>query len=330
MSILVAGGELGALTPSDSGVTEENNLVLGGHYYDTNFARCSIDTYSSSEYAEAALSSGQTDVWVHLEGQLDNNVTTAFTMLSWLDAGGTERVRLRQEENPSGVMTAQYWDGSAWQTIGTATVSLKTSRQTIDLHVICNSTSGTVAVYIGGTERISSASVDLSGATSLKTLRVFGGSSNIGTHLFSSQHVIATESTIGMRVFTVPVSGTGASADFTGTYANIDEAVVNDADFINSGTANQVSTFTATAPTLTGYVVRAVVVAARAKRNSASGPQNLQLALRSSGTNYFSSSKAVGLGYGAFVNVWETDPATSAAWVNTAISSLQPGVKSIA
>jgi hypothetical protein len=103
----------------------------------------------------------------------------------------------------------------------------------------------------------------------------------------------------------------------------------SDLDFINSGTANQVSTFAINAPTLTGYVVQAVAVTARANRGSG-GPQNLKLVLRSAGTDYLGSTKSLDVGYGAFVEIWETDPATSAAWVNTAISTLQPGVKSIA
>jgi hypothetical protein len=142
--------------------------------------------------------------------------------------------------------------------------------------------------------------------------------------------IVQDQSTIGFVLGTCVPSGAGSTSAWTGAYTDIDEAVTSDADFISSGTANQVSTFAQTAiPTLTGYVVRAVCVSARAKRGS-SGPQNIRMALRSAGTNYFSGSDiSLGLGYAPVQTIWATDPATSAAWVNTAISSLEPGVKSI-
>jgi hypothetical protein len=55
----------------------------------------------------------------------------------------------------------------------------------------------------------------------------------------------------------------------------------------------------------------------------------LQLALRSAGTTYFSATKALDFGYGAFGNVWETNPATSAAFLSSEIAALEYGVKSI-
>ena len=79
---------------------------------------------------------------------------------------------------------------------------------------------------------------------------------------------------------------------------------------------------------LYSYNVVAVGVSPRAKRG-ASGPQNLHMALRSNGTNYYRSTIAQDVSYTANVAIWETDPATAAAWVNTAAALVQAGVKSI-
>ena len=194
-----------------------------------------------------------------------------------------------------------------------------------------NSASGSLKLYIAGTELIDSGTIDLSGTTSLKNFRFYGMTSGPSTNnIYVSQVIVADEPTIGMRLGSYHPSGAGATSSWTGDYSSIDETVYSDADFILSATANQVSTFAQTGPALTGYVVRAVGVSTRSKCG-VGGPQNLRHALRSASTNYFSSADiALDVGYESQLTIWETDPATSAAWVNTATSTLQPGVKSIA
>lgn len=328
MSVLFMGGELSALIPSDSTVIETTATTYSN--YDTAFARAAIGPYQGTKYAEGHTASGQTDVWLHFDMVVGGSVLGTCTRFTWANSSGTDYVRLRHAANADTV-SVEYWNGSAWTTAG-AQISLSLShpnRQTIDIHVVCNSASGSIKLYVGGTLRIDSGTIDLSGCTNLKTFRFFGGTAGAASDAtYVSQVAAADESTIGCRLITCYPSGVGATSGFTGAYTDVDEAVLSDADFILSGTANQVSTFAQTGPAITGYSVRAVAVSARAKKGTG-GPQNLQLALRSAGTNYFGSSQALDAGYAGYQEIWATDPATSAAWVNTAISSLQPGVKSI-
>lgn len=320
------GGEMGAFIPSDSGVTETTSLTYVN--FDAAFARSSIGMFGGTAYCEGTLASGQTDVWLHFDMVTAELGIGTVSRLIWQNASGTDSIRMRH--NPGAeTLAMEYWNGAAWTAAG-ATISISIAgRQTFDLHVVCNSGTGSIDLYVAGTHRITSGAIDLSGTTSLKTFRFYGGTAGPNTdHTFISQCIVSDAPTVGGRLFTVPISGAGATSSWTGSYTEIDEIVYSDADFINSASVNQVSTFAIIAPTLTGYQVQAVAVTARAKRG-ASGPQNLQLALRSAGTNYFSSSQALDVGYGAFINIWETDPATSAAFTNSAIASLQPGVKSI-
>lgn len=325
MTIEFMGGEMGAMIPSDSDAIEETDAAAGD--YNTSFSRCSIRTRGTLCYWESAdfLSGALQEIWVHCEyTEASGSGGGSVTVIEVVDNADVPVFRLIAGSND---MQMKRWDGAAFQDIGSVVnVQSDTARQTIDLHIVGNSGTGSATLYIAGTER-ATGTADMLAVDDMLYVRGYGRSTvSDSAH---SQVVVSTTSTIGGRLFTVPVSGAGATSSWTGTYANIDEIVYSDADFINSGTANQVSTFAVTVPTLTGYEVQAVAVTARAKRGSASGPQNLQLALRSAGTDYFSGSKALGLGYGAFVHIWETDPATAAAWVNTAVASLQPGVKSI-
>ncbi len=210
---------------------------------------------------------------------------------------------------------------ATWTQIG-STATLAAITINYDLY-FKSGISGEAALFANQVEVISGIA-DMSYAPDVDNVKLVASHSSN----FFSQFVVAEESTIGWRLAQGYMSASGSDTAWTGDYSGVDEADLNDADFINSGSADQVETFVHTTPSLTGYIPRAVCVTARAKRD-ASGPQSMQLALRSAGTNYFSATKALGLGYSAVQNIWETNPATAADFLTSQISALQPGVKSI-
>jgi hypothetical protein len=327
MTILFMGGEMGAFVPSDANTIENTGET---DVFDAAFSRCSIEMSGSTSYCESADFAASHSLWVHFAIGAGNGSGTSSTVkiLALANAAGTNlaRVNVNYASSTSHTVSLEYWNGASFTSVGSFTINMTSTIHHMDLQVVGNSGTGSMALYVAGTERITTGSIDMSSVASLTNVRSYGRASNSDMHI--SQVIVADESTIGWRLATFYPSGAGATSSWTGAYTSIDEPVFSDADFILSSVADQVSTFAQTGPVMTGYTVKAVAVAARAKRG-ASGPANLQLALRSAGTTYFSGSKALDLGITANVGIWETDPATTAAWVNTAISSLQPGVKSI-
>lgn len=322
MTILFMGGEMTSYIPATASVGE------GTDSFNSSFCRGCMSAYYTADYYESLDYGTGTDLYIHMDLALGGYAASAGTgnRFVWLNGAGVEKIALATTSNNT--LTLQYHNGTSWVSVGSITINMGT-RQTLDLRAKVNSASGLLKLYVSGTERIDSGTVDLSGITSLGKHRFYGLSVSIfGSNTLASQVIIADEPTIGMRLITRYPNTAGASTDWTGGYTDIDELAYNDGDFVNSGTANQVSTFGQTGPGISGYNVRAVGVYARA-RCGGGGPQNLQLALRSAGTNYFSASKTLDVGYRAFGNIWETNPATSADWLNTAVDSLQPGVKSI-
>lgn len=327
MTIDFVGGEMSAFSPSDSVATEIGTTST----YDSAFSRCALSVTGLS-YMQTAQLTAMTERWthIHLTNGNGNNALTDHPVV-WLDGSDTEVVRLAATGDINGTIALQYWNGASWATAGSAvSLPLYSANQVLDVRILANSASGNLSLYVAGTERINQ-TVDLSGVTSVRRIKVLGDSSGGFNFITTcSQIISADEPTIGWRLATLYPSAGGADSAWTGAYTAIDETVYSDADFINSGSAAQVSTFALTGPAMTGYSVRAVGVTARARRG-ASGPQNIRMALRSAGTTYFSGSDiALGLGYAPVQTIWETDPATSAAWVNTNIASLQGGAKSIA
>jgi hypothetical protein len=320
MTILFAGGEMGAFIPSDSTVIETTSG------YNSDFARCMIKAQRSSNYAETATIAATADLWLHFEMVQGNSAFAAGTWLTLYDTGGTGRIRVRSGGDNT-TLYMDYWNGTAWTEVDNFAISMN-DLQTFDIHVVSNTATGSAKLYVAGTLRIESGTLDLSAFTGITKARFTGRTTN-AVSAGPSQVIMADESTIGWRLKTVPATGAGASTAWTGGYTEIDEITYSDADFINSATADQVELFTHSTTVPDGYTVRGVAVTARAKRGT-TGPQNMRLMLRSGGTTYDNGADlALDEGYGAFCAVWETDPATSADFTASAIASLQFGVKSI-
>lgn len=338
MSILAFGGEAGFFIPSDASAIEATAALGGsGASYNSSFARCYSGALGQTAYWETPEVTAQTsEYWTtfDMDQSFPTNTTTLSTRLEILDSSGNARIRLLtnwQSSGATGTFQLEYWDGAAWVSAGSFSAA-PSALQTVTIRVNgINSASGGVSLFLSGTQRIGSGTVDLSAVDDLAQMRFYGITAGIrGTGAYT-QVVMANESTIGMRVGTLVATGQGTTHTFTtGGFANIDEAVYSDADLINSGTANQVELFTITpVPSFTGYVIRAICVTARAKQ-SGSGPTQIQLALRHGGTTYFSATQALGFGYEAHVNVWETDPGDAGSWLSSDIAALEIGVKSIA
>lgn len=325
MTELFNGGEMDAFSPSDNAVIESTVSSFGPRWNST-FARCSIRVGTGSNvdtsYAETAHWTAQAEGYLRFDQYCFGATVFTGTMTTLVTAAGTEVFRIRAASNGHGhTLTLQYLNASAvWTTAGTVDVPEGTL-VTYDLYWKVNA-SGALSLFVSGTERITWTG-DTSHLSNISYARLWG----LQCQTDYSQVMADTDPTIGHRLATCYPSGAGATSSWTGSYAEIDEAVYSDSDFINSASANQVTTVAATVATLSGYTVQSVTVSARANRD-ASGPQNLQLALRVSGTDYFSASKALSAGYAPAQNTWATNPATAGAWTNS-ITSLQPGVKSI-
>jgi hypothetical protein len=333
VSILAFGGEMGFFIPSDASSIETTADVGSTQPYNSSFARCGSKAHGPAAYLESTAVAAQADLWTHFDivQSAATPSSTIVKLVEFIDGGGIERVRLTGSYlNTGGTWQMERWTGSAWVSVGNFVAS-SSVLQTIDIHIVSNTASGSIKLYVAGTKRIDSGTVDLSAFSGITKIRCWGVTRGISSDIGYSQIVLASESTVGMRVGTIVMTGQGNTHSFdTGGFANIDETVYSDADFIQSGTAAQIEQFTGTAvPSFTGYSIRALALTARAK-TSGSAPTKMRFSLRSAGTDYLSGSDiTLDAGYGAFCAVWETNPATSAAFLSSEIAALQYGVKSV-
>lgn len=314
MTFYFLGGGLDSLDNSSGSVSEKVGDM------DASFSRCSTEVSGASgDYAETPAWSAIQEVWVHFYLAENSSASEIMHLMDGTDA-------ILKMQIASGSYKIFYLSAAAtWTQIG-SNVTVGAGSHYFDIYFKSGAGSGAAGFYLDGVEKWTTTGATYTFSPDVTSVRFERGSHDIQI----SQIAVRGESTIGGRVMQGYMSGNGANTAWTGDFGNVDEAVLNEADYIYSGTATQVETFSHTlVGATTGYVPVAVCVSARAKRG-ATGPQNFQLALRSGSTDYFSATKSLGLGYTAAQNIWETNPDTSAAWATSQLAALQPGVKSIA
>ena len=110
-------------------------------------------------------------------------------------------------------------------------------------------------------------------------------------------------------------------------YQCVDDAVPNDdTDYVSTSTLTAKSTY-AMQDCAAGADIRAVQVLASV-RKGAEGPGQVKLVTRSNSTDYDGTAQGIGgTSYSYLRQVLETDPATSAAWLEAAWNAVEIGVK---
>jgi hypothetical protein len=328
MSILGGGGEIGFCLPFGSNVFE---TTLAGTF-DATRSRCSINIGALGDTASYCLwnyDSATTTAWAGFMayGARPGDAALHNWLALFTSAGVFKVLVSAQRKDGTGSLDTYlriyYPVAGVWTQVGsTALINMALTK--FDLNANVNSATGSIRLFANGALIIDSGSIDL---TSIPDIGSITGISIEGPW-YPSEMILADESTVRLRGRTDAITAAGPNTDWTGAAADIDETTYTDATGISSGSAGNISTYTASSPTLTGNP-RAVLVGARGNLGS-TGPTGLQLAIRPSATNYFSGTKTQAVGYGASIGIWETDPATGVAWLAAAASAAKPGVKSIA
>jgi hypothetical protein len=123
----------------------------------------------------------------------------------------------------------------------------------------------------------------------------------------------------------------GAWSPSTGdNYACVEEVPASETDYVKVNAIGNIDTYAA--GNLVGTVgsVKCVQVQALAISEGAPTPTRLQLVARSGAVDYFSADILVPATSATLANIWETDPATAAAWTEGGVNAMEIGVKAVA
>jgi len=330
MTILFAASEAESFT-----VTNTESVIAGfGVFFDSDFTRGAIRCLGQG--AVTANFSTQTEGWISVRFGADVTASPDQDSISLeISDSSTGQVAF-QIANTNGISRFQYFDGGNFITVGaTITLALDTIVP-LTFHWIIADSGGTWEIYIAETLHASFTGDTLvTNVTSIDQVKLLtmhhSGSSQSG-RAYWSECIIGTTKTIHMRLATLEVEADGASSDWTGTVANIDDFIINnDTDFISSTVAAETSTFDVSALSIvaSNMVPLAVVIGGRAA-NAVTGVQNMELVVRTNATDFGGGSvSGLGTTLGPFQEVFLQNPDTVADWTVSDITAIEIGVRSI-
>lgn len=133
-----------------------------------------------------------------------------------------------------------------------------------------------------------------------------------------------------IRITTLMPTGTGSSTQFTPTgvannWDNVNDVPYSAATYNSSSTAGQRDTY-AMADATAGYTPLAVVSVVDALKSDA-GASSIKPALKSGATVYYGATASLGVAVSSLVDIWQADPATSAAWTVSGINAAEFGAE---
>ncbi len=134
------------------------------------------------------------------------------------------------------------------------------------------------------------------------------------------------------RIAILTPSGAGNSAQWdpsTGSnYACVDEVPYSDTDYVSTNVVDEVDTYAMSDLPSEAAVVKCVQVTARARKDGASTPQNIALAVRTTGGDYYSTDQVLQTSFVPHNKIWENNPNSGVAWTISEVNAMEAGVKS--
>lgn len=319
MTVLFMGGEQESFDTT-SGVIVWNTLA---GRFDSAFCDGALDV-ANPAFLKLDIPSTST-AWVHFDGRLEGTGTASGDLGSVvIQSSGTNVLQLNRPAGTSG-FNFEYWNGAAWVIIDSSVI-IDRALYSYDIRCQLDATNGFFELYQNNILLSSFTGDTTLAASTVDNVGLFG--TLAGTNSFS-QIISKDTSTLKMKLSTYRIDADGTDTEWTGDFTDIDEAgLVDNVDFIDSNTAEQVSTFTGTFPaTPVDFVIEAFALNNWVSAGSV-GPQNMQVVTRSGGTVYPSATlPTLNLGLESRRQIITTDPDTGLAWDDTSLAAAEFGVK---
>lgn len=252
-------------------------------------------------------------VWIHFE-YFHNGVMGGCTPLVIYN-GAAPAYRLLGSGGGSTVYM-EYWNGSAWVTMGTTFSFSAGTRRQIDIKLILGTS---MAVYVGGT--LVATNTGMSGPSTITTLYI--GGVNGSVNAWASQIMVADFDTRDSRLMQCRLNGDSATnTGGTGAYTTVDEAQLDESTAVTITTSGNKQGQTHAAITVpAGYVIKAAYTNARARATGAI--TDGKLGFRSGGTNYSSAGLAYAAAYEPRGVLTPNDPATAIPWTQSGFNNAE-------
>jgi hypothetical protein len=243
---------------------------------------------------------------------------------------GAGTVILKLGMNGSGQLLAARTDYTTNLILASVPVIRANINNYIEIEIVRNGATGSYKVYLNSIQIINATGVN-TGASDLQQIK-FGPDDN-GTFNIDDFYVTNTSTKLGERKIESlrPTSET-AQIDFTPSTGTdnallVDETLWNgDTDYNASGTAGHYDRYNMGNLALTPGNISAVQIAYQMRKDDATG-RTARSKLLSGATTQNGTTNGVPATYGVFVDLYETDPNTAAAWTPTNVNAIEAGLE---
>lgn len=248
----------------------------------------------------------------------------------WGDSGATEHLRLWQTSGT--VLTLFRGDGTS---LGTTTLASTVNTWIyVEMSGTIADSGGTCVVKINGSTAINYTGDTKNGGTSTNIDAVRYGSIGGSVAYWDDIYILNSSGSVNntflgeIRVQSLQASGAGSSTQLTVTGAASNYLAAKDASdstYSASPTTGQRDTYALADTTLTGTVGGAQVVSRMSKSDA--GAASMKAAIKSGATVAYGTTRSLSASATQYLDTWETDPNTSAAWTTSGINALEAGAE---
>lgn len=276
----------------------------------------------------------QTDWYIGAAVYIDQSLTTE---IMWLGSGLTRQIAVAWDA------TTRILSLSNGSTLATGTTPVPPGTWVyIELGAHIHSSAGSATVRLNGLTECSVSSVNTnpvgSGTANVVALGTYGNMPNDQTIYFDDHYACDGQGSVNntflgdVRVQALLPTSDGANTAWAtssgSTHYNLVNEVPPDGDtsYVTSSTVGQVDEYGMTPIAVSSGTVAGVQVLIYARKNDA-GTRTIAPVVREGGTDYVGTSQALSTSYVYLSQIYEADPATSAAWTISGINGDQFGVK---
>lgn len=296
---------------------------LTGGTFDSGYVRSAVqvtnsgvnDYIGSMPFVDVASA---VDIWIHGRVYLSGTRDGSRTELRCFNSGGVQILRIRSTTGSYNSFVIEIWNGTTFVAITPAFSMPSQVLFTLDLHVACGAT-GSASLYVDKAQVAN-------GAVTAMVNNVAEVRYSSGGNSWWSQMAGANFDTRDLIIKSLSPTSNGTNTTATGTFADVDENGLNDADMLVFAAAGDKETMNATDYTLPANVgVDSVWVVGRARGDTL----DFKWLLRSGGADHESSELTVTTAFTPYGRYWATDPATGSQISQTALNAFEFGAKAI-
>lgn len=284
-----------------------------------------------SEPVTPVWSASVSEFWMHFNVYILADGTSGIECLRWSSTanGGNNQLQVIRTATAN-TYQFQYWNGSSWNNVaGTFTLSV-TSVLKVDIHVKFHASAGAIDVYVNDSNVMSYSGALTSQNSVVDKVKLNSVSASSSSDWYYSELYVAADSTVGSEVVELKPTTTGATNQWTNTYTEVDEAVINAGDLMFTGTLGNkftfdVNTITGGAASKTPLTMAVCVFGALDHGGTIA---DMRAVVRTSSTDYQSVDLGYSstYGYKSLFGYFEVNPNTTLPWTVSELNAVEIGV----